>query len=203
MFARGSGLASSFAIAKALDQAVADGCELINMSLGGGAPDPVLQAAVEDARAAGSVCIIATGNDGQGQVSFPASDDMAIAVGALGRKGTFPADSAAIDDVRPPYGKDEKDFVAAFSNTGPALDLIGPGVGIISTVPGGYAEVSGTSMACPAVTGVAARIVASMGALGEKGDPARSAAISRPFLASARDLGFAPVMEGHGLPEPA
>lgn len=202
VFAKGSGLASSFAIAKALDRAVADGCDLINMSLGGGAPDPVLQAAVEDARAAGSVCVIATGNDGQGQVSFPASDDMAVAVGALGRQGTFPDDCAAIDEIRPPYGTDEEDFVAAFSNTGPALDLIGPGVAIISTAPGGYAEISGTSMACPAVTGVAARIVASMEVLDQTRDAARSAAIVKALLASARELGFAPVMEGHGLPEP-
>jgi len=202
VFARGSGLATSFAIAKALDQAVADGCDLINMSLGGGEPDPVLRAAIEDARAAGSVCIIAAGNDGQAQVNFPASDDMAIAVGALGRKGTFPDDCAAIDDVRPPYGTDENNFVAAFSNTGPQLDLIGPGVAIISTVSGGHAEISGTSMACPAVTGIAARIVAAMDSPGEERDATRSAAIVKAVLASARDLGFPPVMEGHGLPDP-
>jgi subtilisin len=81
--------------------------------------------------------------------------------------------------------------------------LIGPGVGIISTFPGGYAEISGTSMACPAVTGVAARIVASMPSLGRKRNPARSAAIVKAVVGSAKDLGFTPVMEGHGLPEPA
>ena len=202
VFAQGAGGASNFAIAKALDRAAADGCDLINMSLGGGAPDPVLQAAVEDARDAGSVCIIAAGNDGQPRVSFPASDDMAVAVGALGRKATFPRDSAETDDVRAPFGTDKKDFVASFSNTGPELDLLGPGVGIISTVPGGYAEISGTSMACPAVTGVAARIVASMPTAGKKRDAARSAAIVKALAASAKDLGFAAVMEGSGLPEP-
>jgi len=65
-----------------------------------------------------------------------------------------------------------------------------------------YAEISGTSMACPAVTGVAARIVASMEVLDQTRDAARSAAIVKALLASARELGFAPVMEGHGLPEP-
>jgi len=202
VFGEGQAGASNFAIAKALDRAVADGCDLINMSLGGGPPDTVIQAAVEDARAAGSVCIIAAGNDGQPRVSFPASDDMAVAVSALGRKGTFPRDAAAIDDVRAPFGKDKKDFVAAFSNTGPEIDLTGPGVGIISTYPGGYAEISGTSMACPAVTGVAARIVASMSSLGKKRDAARSAAIVKALAASAKDLGFTAVMEGNGLPEP-
>ncbi len=202
VFAKGASGASNFAIAKAMDRAVADGCDLINMSLGGGPADPVLQTAVADARAAGSVCVVAAGNDGQPKVSFPASDDMALAVGALGRKGTFPRDSSEIDDITPPFGTDEDDFVASFSNTGPELDLIGPGVGIISTVPGGYAEISGTSMACPAATGSAARIVASMPSLSEKRDAARSAAIVKAVAASARDLGFAPVMEGNGLPEP-
>ncbi len=201
VFAKGAAGASNFAIAKAVDRAVADGCDLINMSLGGGSPDPVLQAAVEDARTAGSVCIVAAGNDGQAQVSFPASDDMALAVGALGRQGTFPGDSAEIDTVQAPFGTDEKDYVASFSNTGTELDLIGPGVGIISTVPGGYAEISGTSMACPAVTGAAARVVAAM-SLGEKRDAARSAAIVKAVAAAAKDLGFAPDMEGNGLPEP-
>jgi len=201
VFAKGSSQASSFAIAKAIDQAVADGCDLINMSLGGGSPDPVLQAAVEGARTGGSVCIIASGNDGAG-VSFPASDAMAVAVGAVGNVGTFPLDSAEIDDVKPPYGKDTQDFVASFSNTGPELDLVGPGVGIISTFPGGYAEISGTSMACPAVTGVGARIVASMSSLGTNRDATRSAAIVKAMAASAKDLGFTPVTEGNGLPEP-
>lgn len=202
VFAQGSGQASSYAIAKAIDQAAADGCDLINMSLGGGQPDPVLTAAVSDARAAGSVCVIAAGNDGEGHVSFPASDEMAVAVGAVGHKGTFPRDSAEADDVRAPYGKDKNDFVAAFSNTGPELDLTGPGVGIISTFPGGYAEISGTSMACPAVTGVAARIVASMTSLGKKRDSARSAAIVKAMAGSAKDLGFATTLEGNGLPQP-
>ena len=201
VFGRGSGQASSYAIAKAIDQAANDGCDLINMSLGGGQPDPVLTAAVADARSAGGVCVIAAGNDGEGQVSFPASDEMAVAVGALGHKGTFPRDSAEVDDVKAPYGKDKNDFVAAFSNTGPELDLTGPGVGIISTFPGGYAEISGTSMACPAVTGAGARIVASM-SLGKKRDSARSAAIVKAMAASAKDLGFAPALEGNGLPQP-
>jgi len=116
--------------------------------------------------------------------------------------GTFPLDSAEIDDVKPPYGKDTQDFVASFSNTGPELDLVGPGVGIISTFPGGYAEISGTSMACPAVTGVGARIVASMSSLGTNRDATRSAAIVKAMAASAKDLGFTPVTEGNGLPEP-
>ena len=40
------------------------------------------------------------------------------------------------------------------------MDLAGPGVGIVSTVPGGYATFSGTSMATSHVSGVVALLVA-------------------------------------------
>ena len=202
VFPQGSKQASNFAVAKAVDQAVVDGCDLINMSLGGAAPDPVLKAAVEDARAGGSVCIIAAGNNGRGPVGHPASDEMAVAVSALGRIGTFPDDAAEVDEVVAPYGSDEADFIGGFSNVGPQVDLTGPGVAIISTVPGSYTEISGTSMACPAVTGVAARLLASSDLLGTQRDASRSEAIVTMLLASARDRGFPDPFEGHGLPHP-
>ena len=202
VFAQGSGQASSFAIAKAIDQAVADGCDLVNLSLGGGPADPVLQAAIADARAGGSACIIAAGNNLRGPVSFPASDELAVAVSALGRSGTFPDDSAEVDTVTAPYGSDEAEFIGDFSNVGPQMDLTAPGVGIISTVPGSYTEISGTSMACPAVTGVAARLLASSEVLAADRDATRSEAIVQILAASARDRGFPDPFEGHGLPQP-
>jgi len=201
VFGQGSGQASNFAIAKAIDLAVADGCDLLNLSLGGGPSDDVMKAAVEDARSRGSLCIIAAGNNRRGPVSFPATDAMAMAVSALGHRGTFPSSSTEADEVAPPFGRDRADFIAAFSNVGPEVDLTGPGVGIVSTVPGGYAELSGTSMACPAVTGAAARLLATAPALSMKRDQARSGAIVTALLGSAIDLGFTPVFEGHGLPE--
>jgi subtilisin len=202
VFAQGSGQASSFAIAKAIDQAVTDGCDLINLSLGGGPPDPVLQAAIADARAGGSACIIAAGNNLRGPVSFPASDELAVAVSALGRLGTFPDASAEVDTVVAPFGADEAEFIGDFSNVGPQMDLTAPGVGVISTVPGSYSEISGTSMACPAATGVAARLLASSEVLGAARDATRSEAIVSLLLASARDRGFPDPYEGHGLPQP-
>lgn len=194
-------LASNFSIAKAIDRAVADGCDLINLSLGGGSPDDALRSAIADARARGSVAIIAAGNDDRSPVSFPASDALAIAVAAVGRKGTFPGGSESAGDIAAPFGADKRDFVASFSNVGPEIDLAGPGVGVISTVPGGYAIMSGTSMACPAVTGVAARLLAAdAGIMGMPRDQARSDAIAKLLLQSARLLGFGPTFEGCGLP---
>jgi subtilisin len=201
VFGKNQGSASSFAIAKAIDAAIADKCDLINMSLGSGQPDPVLKAAVEDARAAGSVCIIAAGNDERAPVGYPAAEDMALAVSAVGRKGTFPTSAAASDEVAAPYGTDKANFIAAFSNVGPQIDLTGPGVGIMSTVPGSYAEISGTSMACPAATGAAARVIAGSKDLKLKRNAKRSEALVKAILGSAKSLGFGPTFEGHGLPD--
>ncbi len=171
------------------------------MSLGGGSPDPVLKAAVDDARVGGSLCIIAAGNGSRAPVSFPASEDMALAVSAMGRKGTFPTSSAEADTVAAPYGSDKLNFIADFSNVGPQVDLVGPGVGIMSTVPGGYEEISGTSMACPAVTGASARALSAT-TLKMKRNAARSDAIVAAILATAKTLGFGPTFEGHGMPQP-
>lgn len=201
VFGKGSGGASNFAIAKAIDQAVRDGCDLINMSLGGGPQDEATHSAITDARAAGTLVFAATGNDGRSPVSFPAADAVAMAVSAMGRKGTFPAGASQFDEVAAPAGKDKKNFVAAFSNVGPEVDLTGPGVGVISTVPKDlWAVMDGTSMACPAITGAAAKLLATMPAiLAMPRDQARSDAMAKAVFAAARSLGFPPTLEGRGL----
>ncbi len=89
-------------------------------------------------------------------VDFPGSDPMCIAVTALGRKGTFPKGCFSQDAIAPPYGTDTDNFIGAFSNIGPEVNLTAPGVGIVSTVPGGFIVMDGTSMASPATVGVAA-----------------------------------------------
>ncbi|MGH9280097.1 MAG: S8 family serine peptidase [Acidimicrobiales bacterium] len=199
---QGSGSTTNFAIAKAVDRAVADKCDLINMSFSGGSPDPLLQAAIEDARFGGSVCVVAGGNTDRGPVAFPANEPMAVAVAAVGRKGTFPSNAAASDEIAAPYGTDKKNFAAKLSSVGPELDLTAPGVGIMSTVPGGYGEISGTSMACPAAVGAAARIIAGTDILGMRRDQARSDAVVSALLSAATSLGFGPEFEGQGIAAP-
>ncbi len=144
VFGKGKQTASSYSIAKAIDAAVARGCHLVNLSLGGGGPDEATSEAMAEAREAGCV------------------------------------------SVASPYGKDKKDFVADFSNIGPETDLAGPGVGIISTVPGGYAAWNGTSMATPAICG---RIAALWGADGTlRAMPANAERSARVIDASAKML---------------
>ncbi len=195
--------ASNFAIAKAIDRAVADGCDLVNMSLGGGDPDPATQDAIADARAQGVVIFAAAGNDDRSPCSFPAADSLALAVSAMGRKGTYPTDATQTGEAVRPFGKpDKKNFIASFSNIGPEIDLTGPGVGVISTFPGGYAVLDGTSMACPAAAGIAARLLSGpqhAALLAGARDQARSDAMAQVILQSARALGFGPTFEGSGM----
>jgi subtilisin len=200
VFGRGGPGASNFAIAKAIDAAVADGCDVLNMSLGGGAPDPLTQEAIAAARAAGTIVLAANGNDERAPVSFPASDDLCLAVSAMGHKKTFPVGSEPAGSVAKPYGKDKNDFVAEFSNVGSDTDITGPGVGVISSVPSGYGVMSGTSMACPAATGAAARLFAiSPELLALPRNQTRSDAMIKAVYAATRVLGFGPIFEGKGL----
>ena len=193
--------ASNFSIAKAIDQAVSDGCDLINMSLGGGKPDEATHSAIAHARASGTLVFVAAGNDYRRPVAFPGSDAMSLAISALGRKGTFPDDSTEVGDVETPFGKDKANFIAAFSNVGHEIALTAPGDGIISTYPGpGYAVLDGTSMACPAATGAAARLLAAQPAiLNMARDQARSDAMAKAVLGRARSLGFDATFEGQGM----
>jgi subtilisin family serine protease len=201
VFGQGSEEASNFDIAKAIDRAVMDGCDLINMSLGGGDPDPVLRAAMEDALAAGSLVFVAAGNEDRSPVGFPASaSPPAIAVSAMGRKNTFPSGVTQAETVAAPFGKDKKNFIASFSNFGMEIDLTAPGVGIISTFPGGYAPLDGTSMACPAAVGFAAKLLAGMQSiLTMTRDSSRSNAMAQAVFKSTRKLGFGPDFEGQGM----
>lgn len=193
--------ASNFAIAKAINVAVQDGCDLLNLSLGGGSPDAATSAALAHARAHGVLPIVAAGNDGRQPVSFPGSDPRSVAISALGRLGTYPSGTVEFGDVVKPFGTDRKNYIAEFSNVGPEILLTGPGDGIISTFPGDfYAVMDGTSMATPAVVGAAAKLLAQQPAiLAMPRDQDRSDAMLQAILGAAVSLGFPGPLEGKGL----
>ncbi len=76
VFGKGGDQAQNFSIAKAIDAAVADQCDLINMSLGGGDPDTLTAESLTAAQKAGVVVFAANGNDSRQPVSFPAANSM-------------------------------------------------------------------------------------------------------------------------------
>ncbi len=149
-----------------IEEAVANGADVINLSLGGGlngdGSDP-LSKAVDWAVQQGVVVVAAAGNDGPnyGSLGSPGVSTLAITVGAVDKNGE----------------------IADFSSRGPTGDLrvkpdvLAPGVDIIAPLAkdsllervlgdsriegsgGDYISLSGTSMATPHVAGVAALIL--------------------------------------------
>ena len=125
-------------VAKAIMDAEADGCDVINLSLGGPGDIPALHEAVI-AYTKKAPCITACGNEGPETISYPAYYPEVIAVGAgeLGLDGVWRR--------------------AFFSTTNPEVDVMAPGYNVLSTIPGGnYMYLSGTSMGAPHVTGIVA-----------------------------------------------
>jgi subtilisin len=198
------GGASNFDIAKGIDAAVADKCDIINLSLGGPAKDDLTQASIDRALAAGIVVIVAAGNDNRSPVSFPGALSESVAVSAMGRMGTFPDESIGSSDIATPHGgPGGKDFVADFSNIGPEIDVTGPGVEIVSTLPGGgYGSMSGTSMASPAVAGFTAHLLSTTLAVQQMQGTDRSRALKDLLYSKCKPEGFGREFEGFGLPQP-
>lgn len=200
VFAKGLETALSFNIAKGIRQAVDDGCDLINLSLGGEVDIPDVLREIQRARALGVVCVAATGNDYRGPVNYPARYSQTLGISAFGRKATYPAGAAQELEEDKPFGTDKKNFMAGFSNVGNGVDLSGPGVGIVSAYPGGYAVMDGTSMACPVATGALARALAGKPkVLGMDRNQKRSDAIVKLALTAVQGLGFGVSFEGAGL----
>jgi len=202
VFGKGAENATNFAILKGVNAAVRDNCDVVNLSLGVNEEDKVLEEAITHARNHGAVVISAAGNDYGAPVGYPASYPICVAVSAIGRVGTFPKGSQPDGDVTSRHGTDPLNFVAAFSNIGKSLDFTGPGVGLISTVPGNaYGQMSGTSMSCPVVSGCAVCILSQDGALLKaKRDRKRSDKLVAKLKKSASLLGFAPTDVGNGIP---
>jgi subtilisin len=198
-----TGLAANFEIHSAILRAVEDGCDLINLSLKINNLDyePVVGRAIKIASDKGSLVFAAAGNDFGSSVAFPARNVDVVAVAAMGDEAGLPQDCYdrwAISRIRSPIKSSV--FFAKFSNQGPEIDIIAPGAGVVSTVPGGYAPMSGTSMACPAAVGAVARLLSgNPNVLAMPRHRKRRDAILALIHGRTRKLGFGPNREGRGL----
>lgn len=164
--ALGSGLNSDVICGIDYVTAHADEIEVANMSLGGGGEDDgncgatnddAMHASICSAVAAGITFVVAAGNDSTDAAEFtPAAYDEVVTVSALADFNGLPGGGAPST-----CRADQDDTFASFSNYGADVDIIAPGVCIHSTsMNGGYATLSGTSMASPHVAGAAALIAA-------------------------------------------
>lgn len=149
----------------AVGQCVDAGANVVSMSLGGSSSSSSEQAAFDDAYDNGVLLIAASGNDGTSSgndaFSYPASYDSVMSVAAV----------------------DSSKDVASWSQKNSQVEISAPGVSVNSTLPDdSYEAWSGTSMATPHVSAVAALVWSHF--------PSCSNSQMRDALnASAEDLG--------------
>lgn len=155
----GSGYADDIAAAirHAGDQASALGTKVvINMSLGSSGESSLITNAVNYAYNKGVLVIAAAGNSGpyQGSIGYPGALVNAVAVAALEntvQNGTY----RVADFSSRGYSRTDGDYVIQKGD----VEISAPGAAIYSTwYDGGYATISGTSMASPHAAGLAAKI---------------------------------------------
>ncbi len=132
-------------VAEAIRYAADNGAHIISMSIGIYFPEEItnstsyqlVENALEYAFGKGILIVASAGND-HSIVSQPANNDYVIAVGAIDGAKNIPS----------------------YSNKGPELEFVAPGVGVYSTIPYNiYGYSSGTSMAAPHVSGALALMI--------------------------------------------
>lgn len=167
MTSPGAGLSSD--VAKGIEWTADQGYDVGSLSLGGDHLNAVADAC-KYAAGKGVTLVAAAGNDGPCTdcVTYPAAYPEVIAVSAT----------------------TEDDNFANSSSQGPEVELAAPGDNIYSTYLGGYATQSGTSMACPHVSGTAAQLAAK----GHSNDEIR-----HRLKESAENIGLSANKSGAGL----
>jgi len=125
-------------VAKAVLYAINNGARIINMSFGDVVLSRFLKDVIEYAYSKNIIIVASSGNSGNDRIHYPSGLAETISVGAT----------------------DQNDNRASFSNFGGTIDLVAPGVDILSTSPGGgYGTAGGTSFSAPMVSATAALLL--------------------------------------------
>lgn len=164
-----TGLAPADAIISAIQYAIDNGARVINMSLGTapGGYSEIFTQPITDAFNAGLIVVVAAGNNG-----FTFTDDSSMWSSPVCNDGALESDNHVLGVA----ACDSQKRIAEFSNLDGSsrrfVDVVAPGVSIISTLPGnayGGPTWSGTSMAAPITAGLASLVVSQFGT----SDPAK------------------------------
>lgn len=147
-----SGVGTDSSVAAGIDFASSNGADVINLSLGGESPSPILRAALVTAVARGSVVVIAAGNTGDEVLQYPAAYAAEIP-GVLSVSSV--EDSGRITETDQYTSTGASSHNDAVSIAAPGREILGP------SAAGSYVYVSatGTSLAAPLVSGAAALLV--------------------------------------------
>lgn len=177
----GSGTGKVSWVVNAINYAIEKNVDIISMSLGMSQGDTKLERAIKTAIGRNILVVCAAGNEGDGnydafEYSYPAAYVDVISVGAVDKKG----------------------IPASFSNSNLVVDLVAPGVDIISTYPNNkFASLSGTSMAAPHVTGSLALL--KNWSKDEFQRNLTQEEIYAQLIKYTRNLGFPRTVQGNGL----
>jgi subtilisin len=142
-------------IAAAITYATDQGANIISMSLGGDSKSSLITNAVDYAVQNDVLVVAAAGNDGPsgGSIDYPGAYVKVVAVGAIDQSQNVPSWSSR--------GINDGDYVVEEKE----VEFGAPGVSVESTWNnGGYNVISGTSMATPHVSGLAAKLWQGNGA---------------------------------------
>jgi subtilisin len=194
------------ALINSLNQCIAAGVDVVNLSLGSSQYSELLEQKIQEATEAGVACIAAAGNSAT-KLQYPAAYTDVFAVSAIGEFKTFPQDSTHLRQIGEYQSSDGRFFTAkftCFAESGQRMDVCAPGVAVVSAVSvqaDAYAAWDGTSMACPHVVGLAALMLEAREDI--RSIPRGRSRVEALFQAirdSADDLGLPRSYQGSGLP---